>query len=81
MKTVLSALVSLSLMAGLAGVAASPAAAEQGYTNKKKKKHARYRYYRGYDNRYYYERWADRLPIGTNSWWYQMDTEQRGGRR
>ena len=25
--------------------------------------------------------WADTMPIGTSSWWQQMDREQRGGRR
>jgi hypothetical protein len=24
---------------------------------------------------------ADKLPIGTDTWWQQMDREQRGGRR
>ena len=24
---------------------------------------------------------ADKLPVGTNDWWRQMDREQRGGRR
>ena len=24
---------------------------------------------------------ADKLPVGTNEWWRQMDREQRGGRR
>jgi hypothetical protein len=80
MRIILSALLSLSLIAGLAGVAAAPASAEKVYT---KKKHKRYhaRRYRSYDQSGYYERWADRLPIGSSIWWHQMDREQRGGRR
>lgn len=84
MKILVSALLSLSLVAGLAPTLASPAAAEKSYTVKKKKKKAhRIRHYRvyGYAPTYYYERWADRLPYGTSSWWQQMDREQRGGRR
>ena len=27
------------------------------------------------------EHQADKLPVGTNDWWRQMDREQRGGRR
>ena len=82
MRLFASALLSLSLIAGLASVAAAPAAAEQGYTVKKKKKHPRHRAaYRAYDGEYYHQRWAQQLPFGTTSWWHQMDTEQRGGRR
>jgi hypothetical protein len=83
MRILAAAFVSLSLIAGLASVAAAPAAAaENGYATKKKKKYARYRAYRAYDGEYYYyQRWADRLPYGTTSWWHQMDREQRGGRR
>jgi len=82
MRILASTLLSLSLIVGIAGAAAVPAAAEHGYATKKKKKYPRYRAYRADEGQYYYyQRWAERLPYGSNRWWYQMDTEQRGGRR
>jgi hypothetical protein len=79
MQIILSAFVSLALLAGLAGGTAAPAAAEKAYYAKKKK-YPRYRAYRTYGPTFT-ERWADKLPIGTSAWWQQMDREQRGGRR
>jgi hypothetical protein len=83
MRIIVSALLSLSLIGGLAGFAAAPAAAEKAYHAKKKKYPRYYRGYRSYGDSQplYYERWADRLPLGSSTWWQQMDSEQRGGRR
>lgn len=84
MKIVVSALLSLSLLAGLVG-AAVPANAEPYAKVHYKKKHSRhhtmaYRHdgYRDYGYRPdYYEHIADKLPFGSSIWWEQMHREGR----
>ena len=76
MRKIVLVLVALSLTAALA----APAAAE---TRVKKKRY----YAKTYaiqssrvDRSGYYERVAEKLPVGTSRWWHQMDFENRGGR-
>ena len=59
---------------------AAPQAAE---TRVKKKRYHAKTYAaqsRKVDDDGYYERIADKLPVGTSRWWHQMDLENRGGR-
>ena len=81
MKTIMTAALGLTL---LAGASALPASAETGVTisasennrllqqERKKQRHYAQR-------RIEYD--ANALPVGTGIWWQQMDREQRGGRR
>lgn len=87
MKVMIAALTALSVLAGAALPAGAGPAREglQAYevkTSYKKKKYKKRYYRRSYvDDSGYYQRWADKLPIGTSAWWQQMDREGRGGRR
>jgi len=68
MKVVISGLLGLSLLAGVASAAdAAP-------------RYKKYRYYGTQDGNGYKEHLADKLPIGSGDWWRQMDRERRGGR-
>jgi len=76
MRSATAVLLSLALIGGSAAVGAEAWAKSGG----KKKTYRAYRapaYERRPD---YYERYADRLPFGTQIWWEQMDREGRGGR-
>ena len=75
MKSLLRALVALSLVTGVAG----PAAAAEGYTKKKAQTKKHWRKPREPEAGTYYERDANKLPYGTRTWWEQMDREGRGG--
>jgi len=81
MKTIMTAALGVAL---LAGAGALPASADGTVTvsaseydrlmrleRKKQRAHA--------DRQIEYD--ANTLPIGTSTWWQQMDREQRGGRR
>jgi len=88
MKVIVAALTAVSVIAGTTAPASAGPSSEatQGYEVKtqyvKKKRHKK-RYYRHSGARLYYQQqyWADKLPVGTSTWWQQMDREQRGGRR
>ena len=80
MKTIMSAVLGLTLLAGASAV---PASAETYITisaedyarllrAKKKQRHYVPRQIE-YD--------ANKLPVGSDNWWKQMDREGRGGRR
>jgi hypothetical protein len=79
MKTIMTAALGLTLLAGAGAV---PASAEKTVTlttseyNRlmERKKGRRY-----VQRQIEYD--ANTLPIGTSIWWQQMDREQRGGRR
>ncbi len=83
MKTIMAALAVATLLAG----ASAPARAESYVTipadeyarlmQMEQAKQARWR--RVIERQMEYD--ADRLPIGTDVWWQQMDRERRGGRR
>ena len=76
MRRIVLALVALSFTAAFA----APQAAE---TRVKKKRYYAKTYAaqsRKVDGNGYYERIADKLPMGTGRWWHQMDHENRGGR-
>ena len=78
MRKIVLALVALFF----AAVFAAPQAAETRV--KKKRYYANAKTYaaqsRKVDDDGYYERIADKLPVGTSRWWHQMDFENRGGR-
>ena len=75
MKSLLSALLALSLITGLAG----PAVAAEGYARKRVHAKKHWRKPREPEAGTYIERDADKLPYGTRTWWDQMDREGRGG--
>ena len=83
MRTVITALVSVAFIAGLAGTADAA---------KGKKKYRAYsygyspsaiaerqRHARTFDETQYYERLSEKIPIGTSAWWRQKEFEN--GRR
>jgi len=77
MKKIVATLVALSVAAAVV----APVAAE---ARAKKKKRTYYQPYatQGYSaprNEVYQEFLADKRPVGTSSWWQQMDREGRGG--
>jgi hypothetical protein len=77
MKKIVATLVALSVAAAVV----APMAAE---ARTKKKKRTYYQPYatQGYSaprNEVYQEFLADKRPVGTASWWQQMDREGRGG--
>ena len=77
MKKIVATLVALSVAAAVV----APMAAE---ARAKKKKRTYYQPYatQGYSaprNEVYQEFLADKRPVGTSSWWQQMDREGRGG--
>ena len=79
MKLTIAALTAVAVFAGtpaFAGAAPVDGArafeVKHRYVKKKKK-------YRSYYYRQQY--WADKLPVGSQAWWEQMDREDRGGRR
>ncbi len=77
MKRIVTTLVALSVAAAVV----APVAAE---ARAKKKKRTYYQPYatQGYSaprNEVYQEFLADKRPVGTSSWWQQMDREGRGG--
>ena len=85
MKTIMTAALGLGLGLGLlVGVGAVPASAgnNDGLSDAEynrmlrleRKKQRRY-----VERQIEYD--SNRLPIGTGTWWQQMDREQRGGRR
>jgi hypothetical protein len=80
MKTIMTAVLGLTLVAG---AGALPASADtvtistseyNRLLRLERKKQRRY-----VERQIEYD--ADKLPIGTSVWWQQMDREQRGGRR
>ena len=78
MKKIVATLVALSIAAAVA----APIAAEA--RTKKKKQRTYYQPYatQGYSaprNETYQEFLADKRPMGSQSWWEQMDREGRGG--
>ncbi len=86
MKVILSAVLTLALLAGLAPTR-TPASAqgyEKAYAKKKQpKKHHRQRA-RGSAQQDvrgsgYYEVWSDKLPFGSQVWWDAMARENRDG--
>ena len=83
MKLIMSALAASVLLAG----AAAPASAETDVTEivREYVKVPNSEQTRGVKLRRYVpeqiEYQAEKLPVGTNVWWQQMDREQRGGRR
>ena len=83
--TLLGFLAALIGVGGIFGVAAAFAAPQAAETRVKKKRYyANAKTYaaqsRKVDDDGYYERIADKLPVGTSRWWHQMDLENRGGR-
>ena len=78
MRSLFCALLALSLIAGVAGLA-GPAAAAEGYTKKKAQAKKHWRKPREPEAGAWIERDADKLPYGTRTWWEQMDREGRGG--
>ena len=81
MKTIMMAVLGLAVVAG-AGVVPASAGSYDGLSDAEynrmlrleRKKQRRY-----VDRQIEYD--SNRLPIGTSTWWQQMDREQRGGRR
>jgi hypothetical protein len=76
MKKIVATLVALSVAAAVA----APMAAEA--RTKKKRTYNQPNATRGYTaprNETYQEFLADKRPVGTSSWWEQMDREGRGG--
>lgn len=80
MKTIMTAVLGLTLVAGAGALPASAdtvtisASEYNRLLRLERKKHRRY-----VERQIEYD--ADKLPIGTSIWWQQMDREQRGGRR
>jgi hypothetical protein len=76
MRTIVLSLIALSFAAAVA----APEAAET--STKKKRYHSKAYAARtsAVNGSGYYERLADKLPVGTSRWWHQMDHENRGGR-
>ena len=74
MKKIVAALIALSV----AAMAAAPMAAE-AKTKKKRVKPYATQGYSAPRNEVYQEFLADKRPVGTSSWWQQMDREGRGG--
>ena len=81
MKTIMTAALGLGLLVGVGAVPAS-AGSYDGVSDAEynrmlrleRKKQRRY-----VERQIEYD--SSRLPIGTSTWWQQMDREQRGGRR
>jgi hypothetical protein len=81
MKIVIAALTAGAVLAGVAA-AAGPVSAAEGYSAYEvKQRYVKKNYKKRRHGHYTYQYWADRLPVGTTSWWQQMDREGRGGRR
>jgi hypothetical protein len=81
MKTIMTAGLGLGLLAGVHAVPASAgsydglsAAEYNRMLRLERKKQRRY-----VERQIEYD--ANTLPLGTSTWWQQMDREQRGGRR
>jgi hypothetical protein len=81
MKVTVAALTALAVVAGVPAIAsAAPAEGYQAY-EAKDQYYPRKKRYRSYNGNGRIQYWADKLPIGSQVWWQQMDREQRGGRR
>ena len=76
MKVIVAGLTALAVVAGVTASAATAAPADGYQAYEVKHRYVKKKY--GTWRKQY---WADTLPIGTSSWWQQMDREQRGGRR
>ena len=81
MKTIMTGVLSLTLIAGAGALPASAddtvtiSASEYNRLLREERKKQR-----GYEQgQAQYD--ANTLPFGTSTWWQQMDREQRGGRR
>ena len=88
MKVIIAALTAVSVLAGATLPASAGPSSEgmQAYEVKtayKKKRYKKRYYRRSYSDGsgHYVQYWVDKLPIGTSTWWQQMDRESRGGRR
>ena len=81
MKIVIAALTAGAVLAGVAAAAGHASAAEGYGAYELKHRYVKKKYKKRRHGHYYYQYWADRLPVGTTSWWQQMDREGRGGRR
>ena len=87
MRTIMSALLGMTLVAALAIPISAQAFERQGYYKKKHKKHKKHHRYvspRSDESRNrsdYYEHLADKLPVGSSRWFEQMEREGRFGRR
>jgi hypothetical protein len=79
--------VTIAALTALAVVAAVPTAASAAPAEGYRAYEVKHQYYPKKKYRSYYrsngriQYWADKLPIGSQAWWQQMDREQRGGRR
>jgi hypothetical protein len=79
MKTVISAAIGLSLLAGFAAPAdAASRAKKHRYQATQGGQYQAYK--RAPDAGGYYEHIADKLPFGSSIWWEQMSRERRSGR-
>jgi len=77
MKGIIAGLAALAVLAGVPATAATAALAEGYQAYEIKHRYVKKKYRTTWRKQY----WADTMPIGTSSWWQQMDREQRGGRR
>jgi hypothetical protein len=85
MKTILTALVSVALCAGIAGAANADQTRRKdrdvkSYDNSPSSIAERQRHKRTFDETQYYERDSNKIPFGTAAWWRQKDFEN-GDRR
>jgi hypothetical protein len=75
MKKFVATLIALSVAAAVA----APMAAEARTKKKKRTYYQPYATQAAPRNEVYQEFLADKRPVGTTSWWQQMDREGRGG--
>ena len=83
MKIIIAALTAVAVLAGVP-VSANAASSSEGYqAYEVKTLYVKKKYKKRYHRRHYrqMEYLADKLPIGSQVWWDQMDREGRGGRR
>jgi hypothetical protein len=80
MRTIMTALMSIALMAGMAGTADAAKrgnsrgeARYYGYTPSDTA--ARQHDARTFDETQYYERLSEKIPFGTSAWWRQRERE------
>jgi hypothetical protein len=79
MRTLVTALVSVGLLTGLAGAASAHSKKHRGqakyYDNSQSAVAERQRHRRTFDETQYYERDSRKIPFGTPAWWRQKEFE------
>jgi hypothetical protein len=85
MNVAIAVVTAAAVLLGASAFTQPAEAFEQGYqayeikSGYKKSRYKKRRYRAPHHTQMQY--WADKLPVGSQAWWQQMDREGRGGRR